>query len=723
MKSTTFDAPRAGKASGQTPPAIRIALVWEAFRRWWMYVVPAGLLLGIMAASLAYATFVPVFRAQALLWIDTQDAYLVSPNRDRSFVNNQLGLLRSNLVLGPAISREDIARVPEIAEAPEPIQALRQRVNINRAWSAEHFHLTATSRDPRAAATIVNAVAEEYLNLVGEYESGREQRLIDLLELEREASERDVEVLRDQVRQMTIDQTGRDPLAVQQSGESGSQYPLRSLHGQITSLGVEQTVLRAQIESLEEFLQTHTANVSPALVERMMSEEPRVRQRKEEIERKRALLRSMRLSSVEGEASPRYQALQEEIHLEEELLEQLRDELRQPIETSLAEGQVRRQRQRLAELKGRYREQEIRRTALTTAFEEKLGDVKQYTGESLSLELKRAELQRTQGVLDRIAQRTFMLRTEQRAPQRVEVMEGAMVPTRPLETVPFKRLGLFFAAGFGFPLLLAVGWDFRCRHVMTSNQLRNETNMRVIGEVARLPLQAGGSRYFGSRRARSGYRLFEESVESVRTCLLMTKSFENTQVLAIASAATREGKTTLATQLAISLARTGTGRGGKPTLLIDGDLRAPNMHEIFDIPNEKGLVQVLRDELSWREAVVPNGQQNLHLLPAGKLKGSPHKLFGSPRFEGILAELRNDYQYVVVDTPPVLAASESLVVAKAADATLMCTRRDVSRQEQVEQAFNRLKGAEVNVVGCVFNEVPLSHYRYRYGGYYGEDEL
>ncbi len=718
MKSTTFDSPGARKSSEGMPSPNHLMLVWEALRRWWMYVIPAGLFLGILSAAFAYATFVPVFRARALLWIDTRDAYLVSPNRDRSFVNNQLGLMRSNLVLGPAVSREDISRLAEIAEAPEPIEKLRHRVNINRAWSPEHFHLTATSSDPRAAATIVNAVASEYLSLVGSYESGREQRLIDLLELEREASEREVELLRDQVRQMTIDQTGRDPFAGQQMGESSFQYPLNSLHGQLTSLSVEQSVLRAQIESLEEFLETHTSSVSPDLVERVVSDDPRVRQRKEEIERKRDLLRSMRLSAVEGDQSPRYQVLEEEIRLEEELLDQLREELRGPIEGDLAEGQVRRQRQRLADLKGRYREQEIRRGALTAAFEEKLGDIKQYTGENLSLELKRAELRRAQGVLDQIAQRSFMLRTEQRAPQRVEVMEEATVPVRPVETLPVKRLGLFFAAGFGFPLLLAVGWDFRCRHVMTSNQLRAQTQLPVIGEVARLPLQAGGSRYFGHRRSRRSYRLFEESVESVRTCLLLTNAFQEAQILAIASAATREGKTTLATQLAISLART----ADRPTLLIDGDLRAPNLHEIFDVSNEKGLVQVLREELRWQDAVVVNGHPRLHLLPAGKLKGSPHKLFGTPLLGAIFAELRDTYQYVVVDTPPVLAAGESLVVAKAADATLICTRRDVSRQEQVGGAYSRLSLAGANVIGCVFNEVPLSHYRYRYGGYYGEDE-
>ena len=207
--------------------------------------------------------------------------------------------------------------------------------------------------------------------------------------------------------------------------------------------------------------------------------------------------------------------------------------------------------------------------------------------------------------------------------------------------------------------------------------------------------------------------MYEESVDSLRTGLILSDQGKDVNVLAVTSAVSREGKTSLSSQLAVSIA----SASGKPTLLIDGDMRSPDIHNVFEIDNDKGLAQVLAGDCELDEAIITNWSSHLHLLPAGPLKTSPHKLLGQGAFDKALSELRETYSYIVIDTPPVLSASESLILSKSADATLLCTMREVSRLDQVTAAHERLTASGAGPVGTVLNGVHPSRYAYHYGSY------
>jgi succinoglycan biosynthesis transport protein ExoP len=217
-----------------------------------------------------------------------------------------------------------------------------------------------------------------------------------------------------------------------------------------------------------------------------------------------------------------------------------------------------------------------------------------------------------------------------------------------------------------------------------------------------------------SARPSPELELFEESIDGLRTYLTLVKSLQGMRVLAVASSVSGEGKTTLASQLAISLAKA----AGELTLLIDGDIRLPDIHTMFDVGRGPGLVDVLRGDVAVDEAIETGYSQTLHLLPAGKLKSSPHRLMSNGEFARLVNELKGMYRYIVIDTPPILPASEALVMAQAADATVLCVRRDYSRVPQVKEAYFRLQAAGVKTVGAVLNGIPSREYSYRYGSYY-----
>jgi capsular exopolysaccharide synthesis family protein len=151
--------------------------------------------------------------------------------------------------------------------------------------------------------------------------------------------------------------------------------------------------------------------------------------------------------------------------------------------------------------------------------------------------------------------------------------------------------------------------------------------------------------------------------------------------------------------------------------VIDGDLRAPSIHQLFEVPREPGLTEVLAGRSGLQEAIYVTQVDGVDVLSSGTLKGNPHPLFANGRWEQLLRQIPPEYRYVIVDTPPVLAASEALVLARGADAVLLCALRDVTRLPQLQKATERVVSTGAKVAGLILNGLPETHYVNRYGTY------
>ncbi|GIW91308.1 MAG: hypothetical protein KatS3mg109_1740 [Pirellulaceae bacterium] len=206
--------------------------------------------------------------------------------------------------------------------------------------------------------------------------------------------------------------------------------------------------------------------------------------------------------------------------------------------------------------------------------------------------------------------------------------------------------------------------------------------------------------------------MFEESIDQLRISLLLSENAKNKRVFAMVSAVSGEGKTSIASQLAVSVART----SHEPILLIDADMRAPSLHHVFHVENSPGLAEVLSGEATLDQAIV-RWDDYVHVLPAGHLAQNPNVLVTNERMRKLFDELKARYPYVIVDCPPLLAATEAYVMAREADGAMLCVMRDVSRSIQVRKAYERLCAVGADTVGLVLSGVPTYEYAYRYGGY------
>ena len=212
-----------------------------------------------------------------------------------------------------------------------------------------------------------------------------------------------------------------------------------------------------------------------------------------------------------------------------------------------------------------------------------------------------------------------------------------------------------------------------------------------------------------------------EAVRQLRARIALTRSPHSLRVLMVTSARPIDGKTTTVANLGVASAT-----AGMSTLIIDADMREPSQHELFDAPNVVGLADLLRTKLDEREAlidkaVIPTSTPNLSLLTSGVAGADPAALLGLPETGALLASLKARYDYVVIDTPPVLVAPDAAILAPMVEGVVLVARIGRTTRRLVRKSRERLEApGNVNVLGVALTGVPakidersgLRHYHY-----------
>lgn len=182
----------------------------------------------------------------------------------------------------------------------------------------------------------------------------------------------------------------------------------------------------------------------------------------------------------------------------------------------------------------------------------------------------------------------------------------------------------------------------------------------------------------------------------------------------VTSAKAGEGKTTISVSLAASL-----GRCGRRTLLIDGDLRRPNVHRLLDMPLDKGLAEVLRGEATLQEVIRPSRATGMWMMSAGHCDQISLQALTKNVLAQLFETLRTEFDSIVVDTGPVLAVVDPLLLGQHCDGAILSIVHQVSQITPVYETCERLKATGIRVLGCVVNGTPRSAFGLYHGYYYG----
>ena len=204
-----------------------------------------------------------------------------------------------------------------------------------------------------------------------------------------------------------------------------------------------------------------------------------------------------------------------------------------------------------------------------------------------------------------------------------------------------------------------------------------------------------------------------EAYRVIRTSVQFAQAGKELKTIAITSCTPNEGKSTTIANLAVVLTQ-----AGKSVLLIDCDMRNPTVHKNFNLSNKVGLSSCISMGTALSDAVQKTSIEGLYALTAGVIPPNPSELLGSERMQNVLQRAKEQYDYVLIDTPPVMPVTDALIVSRFVDGMILVIASAEVKVEMAREVKNQLVHAGANILGVVLNKVRSEHHGYGYGYYY-----
>jgi capsular exopolysaccharide synthesis family protein len=311
----------------------------------------------------------------------------------------------------------------------------------------------------------------------------------------------------------------------------------------------------------------------------------------------------------------------------------------------------------------------------------------------------------------------------------VDEARASAKPTRP-------NWGLYPAVGLGAGLFLGVAFAFMRENldesIVTTDQVEKIGLLPVLSYIPLIRSEDSQRGKQGTEGAAPGVNPLEQSLlltrtnapvseayRALRTAILLSAADEPLRVLLITSPLGGDGKTTVSYNLAIAFAQ-----HGRRVLLLDADMRKPSMHSLFRVAKAPGLSEVLTGGAQLSESIIPHESLgNLSLLPSGTTPPNPAELIDSRRFDALLEETKQQFDLVIIDSPPVLMVTDPVILSTKADGTIIVLRSQKTTRPVLRRAVEVLSHSYGHKLGFVVNGMDTKSVEYYYSyGYYGDNK-
>jgi capsular exopolysaccharide synthesis family protein len=696
-------------ASSTTPAALSaapdFASLLKALRRRWLTAAVLSVLFGAVAAGATWYLMTPKYTSfvtlkvlsnpQDIIW-HTNPAGIAAQS---TYVHSQAAAFKSRRIIVRALQQDEVKRLGLESRYPDVVDWLETDLKTEFVDPGEFMNVMLTAMDPSDALTVLKAVTNSYMDeVVYAEQAAKSTRLSEVEKIYTETSAKlnrqsdnfrtDAEKAGVVVGDNVHDSLTRQQRKLLENLATANLYRLQlsgdlsKAQSQLKALDIrDKTVTKLTIENPQVERELQSDIVARPKLDRL----PALRELVENIQKK---------TSDTGD--PVLVDAQRRIVDLERALEKRRGELKDEMKERLAANGSQDQQVLRA-----LAEDSIKTTTAAMAKQDALiADMETQADKignwTTDLDAQRREIARLGKILDDIGLEKERLNVELKAPPRVSIWQNADLQRRDTK----KQILAAAAVPIGVILLMCMGvaWlDVRQRRVRSAGEVSTGLGIRLFGAVPGVPHLERRLVGPSGEPELEGHPVLD-SFDAIRTQLLRDDGAEAARVILVTSAVAGEGKTTLAGHLASSLAR-----AGRKTLLIDGDLRRPSVHQLFEMPMQPGFSEVLLGEVEAADAVQNSAQEGLSILAAGQWDREVMQALARDGLEGIFEKLREEFDFIVVDSHPILPAADSLLIGQHVDAAILSVLRDVSQMPRVYAASQKLGALGIRVLGAVVN--------------------
>jgi capsular exopolysaccharide synthesis family protein len=668
------------------------------------------------------------------------------------FLDTHQTVIRSSLVVNNAIAKASLTDLPTFRDSARPARDLMRSLKVSRDRDrtagrysmSQILNISFSCSQLDDCGTVLSAVIDSYIDFLSNSTQGSSKEALDLIRKARDLVQNDLEKKEKEYAEF---RRNTPVLWKTQAGTNLHQERLAAIDAQRSGLAMRAAQVRATLDAVDAASKQGRSRAELLeIVSALPAQAP--------LGRDIQTTRGVRVATArEGSISPAQVSLEQELiqlQLQEgKLLEDYGSEhpevkavreRKQTIRSLLApsttpQAETAEQRQRDARAKenavdlkiGQMKQelQENRRTteSLSTLFQSELQEAKKVFPYETQDDSFRRSIDRSQALYDNVIKRL----------QELDLVSNfggfdAQVitpPTEPEKVSPRGSLVLPMSLLLG--LVLGCGLVYLAettdRSFRSTEDIRRRLGVPVMGLIPVLKPDSKASRTVIVGEALLDSNLYawyypkskeSEAYRGVRTALYFSTRGGGRKVIQITSPNVGDGKSTLAANLAVSIAQS-----GKRVLLVDADLRRPRVDKLFGVANEVGFSSVLAGDSDPPEVIQATAVPGLWVLPCGALPPNPAELLTSPRLGEMLAWMRDHYDYVLIDTPPLLAVTDPGVVGPQVDGVLLTLRMTKKGRLEAERAREALRILGVTLFGVVVNAAALSQGTYSYGYYNG----
>ena len=747
-------------------------------RQWGLIIF--GMLFCVVLGVLYYAKAQRLYKSESQLFIIERNASIaVDPgassytNVQDSLLSTHVMILQSNMILSEAyasLKAKDNPDLENLHSQGNKIKYIKDNLKTTKGGdgklkSAMILTVSFTSPSPQESEAVLSAIIKTYMDYVQKEYSDPTETIAELHKESKAEFERLFAKLTEDV--ANFRQEHPEYLSLS-TNVTTTQHLLSKNMDKESELGAKLKELESQLASLEKSSRSDSINESDVLgailahissdssfgfmkdiikgelftsnseVQRMTDfYRTQVSATFTELLKNELLLNNYLVEGVGGPEGPNARQARQSIVFLEDKLEQIKQQERSDAIRPYINSNF----DLLTTLKNRTTDSI---TIIENQLEEVQAKIVQLKDElrtqgNLDMEYQDFQTQRT-FTLDKINQITNTLedlsKVKSSGGLNVDQIEKPILAEKPVWPSLIIILGLSVVAGMMLGGVLAYLVDLMDRTFHSPVEIGNMVGSPVLAQLPKLHMVARRRKWLRSPK-KPGFIASEivahhkpkspeaEVFRGLRTSLLVGMKMQNKTVLQITSTNPHDGKTTISTNLAVSIANS-----NRRVLLIDGDLRSPNLHSIFGIANGTGLSNYLHEEKQFDDVLLTTPVENLTLVTAGTNRTNPAEILSSPLFKKFLDEAREKFDIIVLDTPPVLAVSDTCIMASEADNVLLVVRAVKNGRPSVMHAAYLLREVGANICGIAVNAF-RSHrfynthgdsresygYGYGYGGY------